>query len=184
MPLLPLVFSFALAQADLKDVTAQRDLPRLRAAISLGGGPVFVIVPANLFQSASSLGWFGLSGELGVMLDDRLSVSGRVTLLTNLGAFDLGGTAGVDFAVSDHVSLGGGVGVHGLAGGFTSFGAIMIPLRVGFAPWGRKPTDSRRNGLMLGLELAGGMSVALRTGLGGPYSPSASALLTVGYAWW
>ncbi|MDP2272405.1 MAG: hypothetical protein Q8N23_32665 [Archangium sp.] len=60
----------------------------------------------------------------------------------------------------------------------------MVPVRIGVAPWARKPTETRRSGLLICFELAGGVTGDASRGLGGPYSPAASALLTVGYAWW
>lgn len=132
---------------------------------------------------------FGLMGEVGSVLNDHLSLSARLLFFTNIGGWLFGITPAVDYAVSERFTIGGGIGVTfygGLESG--SFTNLMLPLRVTFSPWARKPHEVRRSGLLLGLELGGGVLIAATRNRfsGTPPVPAASAMgiFSIGYAWW
>ena len=170
--------ALAVAQVD-----GERALPRTRAAIAAVGG---VVMP--LVQAGAAMPGFGLQAEVGTVLEDRLSIVARLTGFTNIGAWDLGGAAALDYALSERLALGAGVGAKlffGLESG--SLVSVMVPVRITFAPWARKPDQVARSGLLLGLEVAGGVAVFATRGRRVTFAvpaPALSALLSIGYALW
>lgn len=183
--MLVLALSLVLTQASVEStapVEAQRSRARLRAGIAAMGG-VVLIRPSGWVPGA------GITGELGGILNDRLSVSVRPQLFTNIGSWVLGLTPGVDFILSDRLAL--GLGVTGtLSAGLDSatFLNLFVPVRVTFAPIARRDDAIHRSGLLLGLEVAPGALVGGRPGRFAPgpitAAPSFSAMLTVGWAMW
>lgn len=183
--MLALVLSLAVTQLGVGQhptIDSQRGTTRVRAGIAATGG-VFLV------QAGGWAPGFGAVAELGAVIDDQLSLSIRPQLFTNIGFWLLGLTAGIDRALGERFSLGGGVAFT-LSSGLdtrTSMN-VLVPVRLTFAPFAREPNEVRRSGLLLGLEVAGGLLV---WGIGGrglgaiPVpQPSFSSLFTVGYAWW
>jgi hypothetical protein len=126
------------------------DGPRFRGGISLDGGGIFV--------SGYGLGLVGLSGRLGVQINDLIGVYGMPYFslgggsVNGLNAFTGtgGGDAVVDFTFADRffVGAGGGYGIVGSAGGPEAL------FRGGFYPLlGRRLHRPGRRGLMIGVNV-------------------------------
>lgn len=181
--------SVLLAQAPTSPELEERARPRFRGALAVGaaGGlgfayPVWSVGPAVTF-------------DLGVTLNDVISLSLRGTAApfgrasTYLAGFS------VDRALSDQLSL--GVGLAGAAVGLLagedaplSLGVVM-PVRVAWMFSRREPEGVWRRGFFLFGEAAPGVSVAGSAGLPqpgvaspGPVSFLVTATLGVGYGGW
>ncbi len=111
--MIALALMLALSQAKPIEVSEERERPRVKAALSVGGGPILPILSPFPSNSPSSWAWAwaGLAVEGGVVLNDRIVFSGRASFFTNFGALALGGNAGLDF--SDHFALGAGSACSG-----------------------------------------------------------------------
>lgn len=130
------------------------DGPRFRGGISLDGGGIFV--------SGYGLGLVGLSGRIGVQINDLIGVYGMPYFSLGGGTVSAGGvsasaftgTAGgdgaVDFTLANRFFLGAG-------GGFGVVGSVSGPellFRVGAYPlMGRRFRGPGRRGLMVGVNV-------------------------------
>lgn len=168
-----------------EDALLHRTSPRWR--LGLGGGVLF-----GLANYSPSLG-VGLTADLGVVLGDRFSLfahaEGGTIVLTVIGS----GALLVEYALSEHFSAGLGLAFSlwspVVFGGFnSSFYGLTLPLRVNFSPATRASHETRRSGLLIGLQVAPGVSLQPRDffQLNTPLAPefALSATVSVGYAWW
>ncbi len=164
---------------------AQSMRTQTRARFGLGGGVSF-----GLANYSPALG-VGLSADAGAVFNDRFSVFAHVELgtivITYIGALGVN----AEYVLNDHfsVGLGAAFSVWGpLIFGGSGFYGLTVPVRVNFAPAQRASNETRRSGLLIGLQVAPGFSlqptefVQLRV----PVGPEAafSASLSVGYSWW
>ncbi len=156
-----------------------------RLRFGLGGGVMF-----GLSNYTPALG-VGLSAEVGAVFNDRFSVFAHVGLGTILITYI--GSAGVnaEYVLSNHfsVGLGAAFSVWGpLFFGGSGFYGLTAPVRVNFAPVGRAAHETRRSGLLIGLQVAPGVSLQPTdyAQLSAPVGPEAAfwASLSVGFAWW
>ncbi len=156
-----------------------------RFRLGLGGAALF-----GLATYSPALG-VGLTADLGVSVGDRLSlfVHGEVgtIVVTVVG----GGGLAVEYALNDHFSVGLGASLMGwgaLFFGSSGFLGVMFPLRVNFAPVARAANELRRTGLLIGLQVAPGVSVqqthSFQSRFPIPPEPGFSATVSVGYGWW
>ncbi len=164
------------------DASAERALPRVKAAVGLLGGVVGIpplVVPM-----------LGVHCELGAMFDDRLSLSARLSGLAIFGALEFGLVLGGDYVFAERFGVGGGVGSKILLlFDFPTHLTLTVPVRLTYAFSQREPAQIGRRGFVLGAELAAGVLVA---GLGGGRAtgslsvpaPAFSAMLTISYVWW
>ncbi|MFZ5442907.1 MAG: hypothetical protein ACOZQL_23075 [Myxococcota bacterium] len=138
----------------------------------------------------------GAAGTLGVLLSDRVALGLRGSVGTTLTLVAASFGVGVDLVLSDHWSLGVGLGL-GHHGGTTLDApyawAALLPVRVSFSPASRAAAQLERRGLHFFLETAPGYSLArgYATGVAGiaprpePIAPLVfAASVGVGYAWW
>ncbi|MDP3157466.1 MAG: hypothetical protein Q8N23_32660 [Archangium sp.] len=84
--MIALALMLALSQAKPIEVSEERERPRVKAALSVGGGPILPILSPFPSNSPSSWAWAGLAVEGGVVLNDRIVFSGRASFFTNFGA--------------------------------------------------------------------------------------------------
>lgn len=165
-----------------QDLSATREATRFHAAVgvvgtfgfggfTLGGGP-------------------GLTGELGVTVQDRstFAVRGSLGTVLLLTAASLG--VSWDYALSDRWSLGTGA-MFGYVGGFLATDLpnallVHVPLRAQFAFWARDPRHVSRSGLKLFLEAGPGVVVAGSRGYRPPTTeplPRWAVMTTLGLSW-
>ena len=168
-----------------EDALLHRSLPRWR--LGVGGGVLF-----GFANYAPSLG-VGVTADLGVVLSDRFSLfvhgEGGTIVLTTIGS----GALLVEYALGEHFSAGLGLAFSLWApltfGGLnSSFYGLTLPLRVNFSPSTRATHETRRAGLLIGLQVAPGVSLQPRDffQLNAPLPPefAISATVSVGYAFW
>jgi hypothetical protein len=133
----------------------------------------------------------GVMAEVGVVIGDRLSTSLRLCFGTVVTMWLAGVAVGVDYAITDQLTLGAGLGATLL--GTLSIGLNLgIPLRLTFAPFVRPVAQVARTGLLLGVEVAPAYSFrayaprsfdCVQSGC--PVSPvGLTGQLTIGCAWW
>jgi hypothetical protein len=183
--MLSMLLALQLASSAAEVEEARLD-PRLRGAVSLIG------TAGVGFRTGAFGAGPGLSAELGALFGDRTSIVARLTVgtLIFIGVAMLGG--GVDYALSDHWSLGAGLALVALGNGTGSDlpSAIggAVPLRVVFTPGAREPQQLRRRGFAFSFEVSPGVapfgSAGFRFGpvmLGPPFLVVAT--LGVGYQW-
>jgi hypothetical protein len=152
-------------------IETARNAPRLRAGVGLGG-------EFSWIEQASATP-VGLSLELGVQLSDRMAIYARGTLGSLV--WSSAGSASALFEFSfDPVSLSTGVGLIGVTQSLPSRqgAAMLIPVVIGFAPYGRGDTQLRREGLHFWLE--GGLAIPIG---GGSHFAGGTFGVRVGYAW-
>lgn len=178
---------FWLAHAPLEaaeEPETERELPRIRAGVSLLGGAF-----SGGERTHGVVLTLGLSGELGWKFDDRFAVIGRVSAVVNVLDFNLAVSGLAEYAVSERLALAGGASMHYFFGlGVTQSLAATIPVRLLFAPFGRKAHDVARRGILFGLEVAAGavffsVPIAGSSPLVSPFW-FGSGHFTIGYAWW
>ncbi len=163
---------------------AQSLRTQTRLRFGLGGGVMF-----GLSNYVPALG-VGLSAEVGAVFNDRFSVFAHVGLGTIVVTYT--GSAGVnaEYVLSNHFSV--GLGAAFCAWGQPFFGSgfygLRVPVRVNFSPVGRAAHETRRSGLLIGLQVTPGVSLQPRDypQLSAPVGPEAAfwASLSVGFAWW
>lgn len=131
----------------------------------------------------------GLSTDLGLTIEDRVALfvhlelgTAIVTVIGSLGLI-------VEYAWGDRFSAGIGVAVSGWRVTYSGPGGyygLTFPLRLNFAPLGRGLHQVARKGLLLGLQVAPGVSLQPASfDQQGPPDPSAlTAMLSVTYAVW
>ena len=160
--------------------------PDTRLRLGLGGVALFG------YSNYSPAAGVGLAFDFGAVVNDRLSIflHGEVgsIVFTTLGS---GGVV-VEYGWGEHVTTGLGVAFTAWAptlyGSYASFYGLTFPLRVNFAPAPRLPQETAHKGLLIGLQVAPGVSLQptnynqLRTPL--PAEPAITASLSVSYAWW
>ena len=163
----------------------ERLQPRVRGALHLAGAAGFSGFTAGIGP--------GISAEIGTTWQDTTSFVFRVTMGTIVVVHVTSFSLGVDFALSDHLSLGSGLSVGFVGGLFVqdlpSATALFVPVRLVFAPFPREPSWRGRKGLSFffeaapGLRLFGGVS---HLPVPPPEVPWFSLIgaLGVGYAWW
>jgi hypothetical protein len=162
---------------------SQRAVLRIKAAVELGGGVHLV--------DGTTLGGAALQGEVGVMFEDRLSISARLALFGNpfFALIEPGLGLSLDYTLGDRWFVGGGLMLRYVP--LFDVGSpviVSVPVRASFAFSGRKANEVARRGWIMGLEVAGGVVIIRVGGRGGTTpvmaTPSLSAVLNVGYAWW
>ena len=160
--------------------------PDARMRLGLGGAALFG------YSNYSPAVGVGLAFDLGAVVNDRLSifVHGEVgsVVFTTLGS----GAVVVEYSLGEHVTAGLGVAFTAWAptlyASYLGFYGFTFPLRVNFAPSPRQPQETAHKGLLIGLQVAPGVSLQptnynqLRTPL--PAEPAITASLSVSYAWW
>ncbi len=180
--MLPLLLALAISQAPLETQPEVRMAPRLRVGLHLTGG----------FGSGggSTSQGVGLMGEIGTVVRDQFSLSFR---LSGMGLPTFGlmmtGLFGLDCALSDKITLGGGAGAMFLVAPTNSSMSIVVPFRITFSPFSREPEVIARRGLLFGLEVGPAYGFRTYAGRGSPAPPPLtlfgfSAQLSAGYAWW
>ena len=119
-------------------------------------------------------GWAGFSVELGAVFKDNIALVARGTVgfsLINTAATVAGA---VDLALSDMVSVSGGLGI-GYLGGFgdprPSAVIATLPIRLYLSPSPREPFAVRRRGFIFFVEVAPGVVLFGSPGLALPSSP-------------
>lgn len=183
---LVLVVSGAVRAEDVvEDVAEARADARLRAGVGvvMAGG-----------SGASALGQgFGLAGDLGFMLSDRVSLGVRGAWAGFFGPYVRSGGVFVEYAVTDHASFGLGASVVAFGAEYPDGNAAMaavVPLRAMMTLRDRAASARAREGLSLTLELSPGIAFQA---FGGPLPPGSpgpklpafalSGAIGVGYAW-
>lgn len=165
---------------------AQAARPDTRVRLGLGGAALFG------YSNYSPAVGVGLAFDLGAVITDRLSLFLHVEVgsivFTTLGS---GGVV-VEYGWGEHVTTGLGVAFTAWAptlyGSYASFYGFTFPLRLNFAPSARQPHETAHKGLLIGLQVAPGVSLQatdynqLRTPL--PPEPAIAASVSVSYAWW
>lgn len=169
-----------------EEVPAARTKPRLHAGVAIGG----IFAAGGYTLTASAI----LTGDVGVVLNDKLSLFARAEGGTAFLSLVLGGSLGAAYDLSDRFNVGAGLKIFGwqpVSYDITPgpFLGVMLPLRATFAPFNpRSEGDVARSGLVLGLEVAPGIGVLTTA-----YSPfgkpadaefGISAAVTVGFATW
>lgn len=165
---------------------AQSRRPFARFRGGLGAGALF-----GLANYSPAFG-VGFTADGGVLLNDRLALFLHGELGTIV--LTLVGSAGLvgEYAFTDHWSAGLGVAFTAWApllfGSGGLFYGLTFPLRLNWAPQGRSTHQTRRSGLLIGLQVAPGVSLMptdffqLRAPL--PPEPAFAATVSIGYALW
>lgn len=164
---------------------AERHETRLRGAVHLAGAVGFSGYAAGVGP--------GFSAELGATWQDTTSLVVRLTVCTIVLVQLSSLGVGLDFALSDHVSLGTGLSLSFLgalvAQDLSSALGLFVPVRLVIAPLSRERSERRRNGLSIFFEVAPGVRLLG----GGVYAPPSSVpvpwfsmtgALGIGWAWW
>ena len=140
--------------------------PDTRLRLGLGGVALFG------YSNYSPAAGVGLAFDFGAVVNDRLSIflHGEV----------------------EHVTTGLGVAFTAWAptlyGSYASFYGLTFPLRVNFAPSPRLPQETAHKGLLIGLQVAPGLSLQ-PTNYNQSQTPIApepaiAASVSVSSAWW
>ncbi len=140
-----------------EEAAQSRPAARLHAAANAG-----VMVGLANYDGTGAV---TLSGDLGVVLADRVSIYGRMQG-GSLGFSVVGAFSVVaEVHLSDLFSVGLGVALQGwMPTTYTvtrgPFVGVMFPVRVRFAPFSRRADGAvQRSGLFFGLEVAPGVGV-------------------------
>jgi len=162
-----------------------RQEPRVRVGIGAGamGG---VASPAAAAAP-------GVTGDIGVVFSDRLAVTAHLSFATIVILTLASASAGVEYALSDLVSLGLGAGVAQVGGVLLAeqpwSTALVFPLRLALRTADRSPDDRWRRGLLVALEVSPGVAFrgmyAGKVAPGAPVPPPGFAItgsVSVGYA--
>ena len=167
-----------------EDALASRTSARLR--VGLGGGVLFG------FSGYSPALGLGVSADFGVIVSDRFSMFVHAEVGTVV--FTVIGSGGMvaEFALGDHVSAGLGLAFSAWApllfGGGSGFYGLTFPLRINFMTAARQPHETRRTGLVIGLQVAPGFSLQptyyYQVGYSLPPEAAIAGTITVGYGWW
>jgi hypothetical protein len=187
--MLAVIAAVALAQAGVEGRGEAKTPPvseeaRLKLRDRLGFG----LVGGGGFGGGAIGAGGGFSLEGGLIFNDRVSVGLRFSLMTIIFVLDLRLALTVDYALSDHVSLGTGLGGMLLAGlqPLSAFN-LVVPLRVTFAPLARAPDKVSRSSLIFGFEVAPGVVALPIANVAGTRPSTLFAIggqLTIGWAWW
>jgi hypothetical protein len=169
----------------------KRQIPRFR----FGVGSVANLAAQDWDSFTSFAGGFGLSLEVGVVLLDSISILYRGELTTTVGS--LYGSNGVfmDFAIGEHLAIGGGVALTlwsqlaYLGPDYVrSFAGFTFPLRA-HVTWGSRKDLSvtSRAGWTISFHLAPGVTLYPVSYNFAGLSPPGFALtggIGVGHLWW
>ena len=164
---------------------AQSMRTQTRTRFGLGGGVSF-----GLANHSPALG-VGLSADAGAVFVDRFSVFAHLELgsivISYIGAVGVN----AEYVLNDHFSVGLGAAFSAwgpLLFGGAGFYGLTVPVRVNFDPARRSAGETRRSGLLIGLQVAPGVSLQPTEfpQLRAPVGPEAAffASLSVGFAWW
>jgi hypothetical protein len=173
------------ADEHVEGVAEARAETRLRAGLG-------VVTAGGLGARAMGQG-FGLAGDLGFVLSDRVSLGVRGAWTGFFGLYVRSGGLFVEYAVTDRASLGLGASVVAFGAEYpdgTSAMAAVVPLRAMLTLGSRDAAARAREGLSLTVELSPGVAFQasggpLPPGSTGPTLPAfaLSGAIGVGYAW-
>ena len=166
-----------------EEAVSARTQSRLRLGVA--GAALF-----GLSSYTPALG-VGVSLDFGMIVSDRLSlfVHGEVgsVVISAIG----GGGLVAEYALGDHFTAGLGAAFMLWAPAYFASGGFMgitFPFRLSFAPARREANATRRTGLLIGLQVAPGVSVQdtsyYQSRFPIPPEPGFTAMGSVGYAWW
>lgn len=136
----------AAPEAFSEQVSLAREVARPRFSVAALGGA--------LLLGVSPVPGFGLMAEGGAMVEDRFSLSARLSFFTNIGGWDFGVAVGPDYALSERFAIGVAIALK-LYAGLDSPGVVslLVPLRVTFSPWIRSDHDIRAGACSSGWSL-------------------------------
>ncbi|MDP1825891.1 MAG: hypothetical protein Q8L48_21690 [Archangium sp.] len=166
-----------------EDARAQRSLARLR--LGLGGGVQFG------FSGYSPAFGLGFAGDLGVIVGDRFSMFVHAEVGTVVVTLIASGGMSAEYVFGEHVSAGLGVAFSAwapLLSGGQGFYGLTFPVRLNFLTVARQAHETRRSGLVIGLQVAPGVSLQptyyYQVGYSLPPEAAIAGTITVGYSWW
>jgi hypothetical protein len=168
-----------------EDAVAQRPQPRWRAGIGAAA-----LMGLATYEPSFGVGF---TAQAGVIFDDRFSLLAHGEVGTIV--FTLVGSGGVsgEYLFGERLSLGLGVAMSAwsqmIYGGFGgSFWGLTFPVRVTWALSDRAPGKTRREGWIIGLQVAPGFSLQptnyFQFNVPPPPEAGLAATFSLAYTWW